>query len=496
MAAIGSRAAFLAMLATAAALFSGRAAAEEPSGFAAAAAIEGALVDAIAKSEKSVVAISRVDLDEAAAARTPAIESVPGGGLRQVQPARSPSDPDFVPDAFATGVIVDRHGLILTYYHVLRLKSQHYVTTSDRRVYTARIKAADPRSDLAILEIEADNLPAIKFGDGAGLKKGQIVVALGNPYAIARDGQASASWGIVSNLSRKAPPEPSESSPTGKDKLYHFGTLIQTDAKLNLGTSGGALVNLHGEMVGLTTSLAAAAGFEQAAGYAVPVDDTFRRVVETLKEGREVEYGFLGVRLDDLKEFELAKGLHGAKVRSFQQGSPADRAGLRAADIISQVNEHPVFGADDVMLEIGRLPVEAAVRLTLRRDDRERKVTVELAKYPVRSQRVVTAPSPGWRGMRIDYGTALAVDGDRPLPYYRVSPEGCVVVVEVEKDSPAAAAQIQVGTYITQVGATPVHTPREFRAAISDKTGDVSLRVIKPADTSATEMRTIKPSSG
>src|SRR5207342_2000310 len=105
----------------------------------------------------------------------------------------------------------------------------------------------------------------------------------GNPYAIARDGQVSASWGIVANLSRKAGPIPDETSPAGvrNTSLHHYGTLIQTDAKLNLGTSGGALLNLKGEMVGLTTSLAAAVGYEQAAGFALPVDDAFRRAVET-----------------------------------------------------------------------------------------------------------------------------------------------------------------------------------------------------------------------
>jgi serine protease Do len=470
-------------------------AAQEPSGLQAAAAIEGALVDAIAKAEKSVVAITRSDVDDSAAVRDAPIEVGPDGGFRQVKARRSPSDPDFVPDAFATGVVVDRHGLVLTYYHVLRLKSQHYVTTPDRRVYAARIKAADPRSDLAILEIEADNLTPAKFGDGAALKKGQIVVALGNPYGIARDGQASASWGIVSNLSRKAPPEPSESSPTGKDKLYHFGTLIQTDAKLNLGTSGGALVNFHGEMVGLTTSLAAAAGYEQAAGYAVPVDDTFRRVVDTLKEGREVEYGYLGVQLDDLKGYEVLHGAHGARVAAIQLGSPADRFGLKAADVVTHVNDQAVFDADGLMVQVGRLPVETTVQLTLRRDDRERKLPVELAKYPVRGTKVITVPAPAWRGLRVDYPTALPAD-PRRLPYDRVSPEGCVVITEVEKESPAAAARLQVGMYITQVGGAAVHTPREFHAAVAGKASDVPLRILAGSDASAKEIRTIKATSG
>ncbi len=169
-------------------------------------AVENVLVDAIARGEKSVVAIARVDAERSAEQR--GVEIVPGpfGRLPRSRLSPSPGDPDFIPDEFATGVVVDRHGLILTYYHVLGLKSQHYVTTADRKVYPARIKAADPRSDLAVLEIEATNLTPMPLGNGAALKKGQIVIALGNPYAIARDGQASASWGIVANLGRKAGP--------------------------------------------------------------------------------------------------------------------------------------------------------------------------------------------------------------------------------------------------------------------------------------------------
>src|SRR3972149_8527359 len=158
---------------------------------------------------------------------------------------------------FDIHVVVDRQGLILTAYHVLGEESDYYVPTHDGKVFLAKIKGADPRSDLAVLAIQAADLEPIPFGEASTLKRGQFVIALGNPYAIARDGQVSASWGIVANLARKAPPVPDESQPTGKSTLHHFGTLIQTDAKLNLGTSGGPLLNLKGEMVGLTPALAA-----------------------------------------------------------------------------------------------------------------------------------------------------------------------------------------------------------------------------------------------
>jgi serine protease Do len=450
--------------------------------------IQDQLVDAIARGEKSVVAIYRVDGDETLPART--IEIVPGQEpARFVRSSPPPSDPDFIPDEYGTGVVIDRHGLILTCYHVLGLKSQHYVSTYERKVYPARIKAADPRSDLAVLEIEASDLVPATFGNAETLKKGQIVVALGNPYAIARDGQASASWGIIANLARKAGPSVDANGKDVKDKLYHFGTLIQTDAKLNLGTSGGALVNLKGEMVGLTTSLAATSGYEQAAGYAVPVDETFRRVIDTLKEGREVEYGFLGVAPENLSKLEILQGAHGARLMSVELGSPAERFNLKPGDVVTHVNGRSIFDADELVRDVGRLPVESHVELTVLRDEQIRKIPVELSKYPVEGVKVVTKPAPSWRGMRIDYGTALP-RRDRIAPALP-EPGGCVVVLQVQKDSPTAAAGLQYGMFITQVGNTPVRTPREFFSAVAGMTGEVPLRlstVIGQPD-----IRTVKP---
>src|SRR5262249_18786288 len=154
------------------------------------------------------------------------------------------------------------------------------VIWSRRKAYDAKVKAADPRSDLALLEIaegsERGEFVPVRWGSSAKLRRGHFVITLGNPYAIARDGEVCAGLGIVSNLARKAAPVSGESNPrASKPTLHHFGTLVQTDAKLPLGTSGGALLNLDGEMVGLTTAMAAGAGYDQAAGYAIPVDEAF-----------------------------------------------------------------------------------------------------------------------------------------------------------------------------------------------------------------------------
>jgi serine protease Do len=450
--------------------------AQDPSGLEVVAAMQEVVVDAIARAERSVVAIARVERPQAGEGLALEFRPDPFGGRTGPLARPGPTDPDFIPNEFATGVIVDRQGLILTAYHVLGENSDYYVTTNDRRTFLAAVKGADPRSDLAVLSVQATDLEPITFGDAATLKKGQFVVALGNPYAIARDGQASASWGIVANLARKAAPLSVEAHPTGKSTLHHFGTLIQTDAKLNLGTSGGPLVNLEGKMVGLTTSLAATAGYEQAAGYAIPVDETFRRVVETLKRGGEVEYGFLGVSPRNLLPHEVLSGLRGTRIDRVLPGTPGERCGLQSGDVVSTVNGKPIHDADGLVLEVGRLTAESVARLGVIREGRKLELDAKLTKYRVRGKKIVTAPVPSWRGMRVDYLSAVLDSfgwGSIGGPAF----DDGVVVTDVEAASPAWEAGLRPGMLVSHVNRAAVQNPRRFREAVAGKTGSVRLQV-------------------
>lgn len=433
--------------------------AQEPSGAAVAAALEQSIADAIERAEPSVVSIARYRRDE--------------GAELSLDP-RPPSN-DLIPNEFGTGVIVDARGLVLTNYHVLGEDSDYRITTVDGRTFDASIKGADPRSDLAVLELSGVDSNAqftpIPLGDASKLRKGQFVIALGNPYAIARDGKASASWGIVANLARKASPALyNEDLAAVKQTIHQFGTLIQTDAKLNLGTSGGPLLNLQGEMIGLITSEAAISGFEQAAGYAIPVDETFRWVVEKLKEGREAEYGFLGVQPANLAP-DLP--LQGTLLNSVVSGTPAYRAGLRTDDVVVAVNGEPIDGVDQLMLHVGRLPAESTVRLTVERSGGRKEILAELAKFRVTGKKIITQPAPSWRGARVDYVTAV-LDLRNPRAFL---PESGVVVTEVETESPAWQAGLRPDMLVTHVESTPVATPREFRNAVDSRDDAVEVRV-------------------
>src|SRR5262249_43594110 len=211
------------------------------------------------------------------------------------------SDARTVPEAFGSGVVIDgQEPLILTAYHVVRGATKVYVRLPGGKGSYANIHAADPRSDLAVLQlITKIPLKAIKFGDGGKVRKGQMVLSIANPFAAGfRDGSPSASWGIIANIRRPAPGR-ERNEISNKKTLHHYGTLLQLDARLNLGCSGGAVVNLQGELIGLTTALAAVSGSETPGGFAVPIDRWFKSIVATLQEGKEVEYGFLGVNFQD-----------------------------------------------------------------------------------------------------------------------------------------------------------------------------------------------------
>jgi serine protease Do len=440
------------------------------------AALQSSLTAVIARTAPSVVAIARVRKEKPGEVFNLEFRPDPFG-RRTVPPvAVAPTDPEFLPNEYGTGVAIDRQGLILTAYHVLAPESDYYVTTHEHKVYPAQIKAADPRSDLAVLAIETGDLVPIRLGDAAQLRKGQFVVALGNPCAIARDGQASASWGIVANLNRKAPLAADEADSPGRRTLHQFGTLIQTDAKLSLGTSGGPLVNLRGEMVGLSVALAATAGYEQAAGYAIPIDATFRRVIDTLRQGREVEYGFLGVRPMNLRAQEVRDGRRGVRVQNVVPGTPADRFGIRPEDVITAVAGKPIDSSDGLMLEVGRMPADAQVRFTLLRGSEPLEIPVRLAKYPVQGTKIVTTPSSAWRGLRVEYSTAV-VDAPWASQVRAARVDDGVVAIEVTEGSPAWKAGLRPGMLINRVDQSRVATPRQFQAAVAGKKGRVTLDV-------------------
>ncbi len=403
-----------------------------------------------------------------------------------------PTNPDYLPGRFASGVLIDATGHIVTTYHALGDPRRHdYVIWHAGEAQKAvrlqappRVLAGDPWTDLALLQTQPIGQP-IRLADGAKLARGTFVVALGNPYALARDGRPSAAWGIVANLRRSAPPRASTSGVPPKQTLHHYGTLLQVDFKLPIGSSGGALINLHGELVGLTTSLAPLAGYETTAGFAIPVDTTFRQTLEQLKQGRIPAFGFLGVQPEDLTPAERRLVGGGARVVRVVAGTAAARARLAVGDIITHVNHHPVTTKDDLIRQISSLPHDAHVSLAIHRlaadgSSRQRRtVDVQLDKKPLETWLTAyeSAPVRTWRGIRVEEATAI------PLTLRRQSgavpdPQGCVGILHVAPNSPAWRVGLRPGAFITHVEGQRVANTTEFYKLVDEQTDAVTLKVL------------------
>ncbi len=489
--------------------------AEEPNGLGAAMALQESFVKVIESAEKSVVSISR---DKRQAGIHQDIARAPHPFLAhdgQIEP--NPADPDWIPNEFGAGIIIDRDGLILTNYHLVRggsiegkpdPKSEQmiYVRLPDKRGFEARIFAADPRSDLAVLKIPVSDLTPLKLGSTTPLRKGQLVVALGNPYAIARDGSASATWGIIGNISRPAMQDgkPGDSERQRKETVHHLGTLLQIDTRLDLGTSGGALLNLRGELIGMTTSLAAILGYEKSAGFAVPFDDAMKRVIESLRQGKEVEYGFLGISLppgemhpaqynspEFAPIFKRMNQFGAARIDRVLKDMPAEIGGLKNGDLVFRVGNKPIYNRTDLMREIGLMAPGTVARVrvfrpsqSLNQQGEELERAVEVGKWPVVDEEGIIASHPTrdpWRGIVYDYSTSRK----RLIALPTLEPPTGVRVMEVRPGSPAALTGVFPGDLITHVKSVLVRTPREFADAVQKESGAVVLKVKTPSDRNA-----------
>ena len=440
-------------------------------------ALENAVALAIERAEPSVVAIHRKKGDNPQ--ETLAVRGKPRPQAAGFNPGvplqrfvRDPELSDPISFDFGSGVVVGDEGQILTAFHVVKGASWLMVRAAGRQQFEAEILAADPRSDLAVIVpvaiagVPAPRLRPIALGDASRLRKGSFLVALGNPFNAAQDGKPSASWGILSNLARWVAPEYDEMLIFPRRLSFtNYPTLLQLDSKLNLGMSGGAVVNMKGELVGLSTTAASPVGFDAMAGYAIPMDRIGLRAVATLKEGKEIEYGLLGIRPVQPSSNRVAE---------VTPNSPADQGQLQANDEIVAVNDTPVIDFDTLILAINSYGPGDQVRLKIRRGDKELIKNVVLAKYPVDSETIATNRPPPWRGLRVDYLSTFSAQR-QAVELFQQSPTG-VVVTEVVEDSPAARAGFRKSQVIREVEKTTVANPSEFARAVAGLKGPVILQ--------------------
>ncbi len=268
-----------------------------------------------------------------------------------------------------SGVIVSANGYILTNFHVIEAADDIQVSLNDGKTYKAKVIGSDPESDLAILQIKADKLPAITFGQTESLRVGDVVLAIGNPFGVGQ----TVTMGIVSALGR---------SHLGINTFENF---IQTDAAINPGNSGGALVDVNGNLVGINTAIYSRTGGSHGIGFAIPVSSA-KSIMEQIIQNGAVTRGWIGVEAQEITS-ELAESFglpdtEGALIAGVVRGSPADSAGIRPGDVLLAVNGKAVKDPQVMLDLIAALKPEERSNFRLRRDKSILEVQVRIGKRP------------------------------------------------------------------------------------------------------------------
>lgn len=378
-----------------------------------------------------------------------------------------PDRPQRKEQAAGSGVIVDAaRGFILTNNHVIKDAEQVIITLKDRRQFPAKLVGTDPGTDIAVLQISAPNLSALRIGDSDALQVGDYVMAIGNPFGI---GQTVTS-GIVSALGRSGL------------SVEGYEDFIQTDASINPGNSGGALVNLRGELIGINTAIIGPAGGNVGIGFAVP-SAMARAVMEQIVRYGEVRRGRLGIEMADVpleaqRKLKLPT-LDGALIANIENGSPAEKAGLRKGDVITALNGRAVRGPAELRARLGLTPVGDEVDMTIAREGGQQRIRTRIAPpQPASTGEMQAIPQlPGMRVVEIERGSPL---------FERLNGGG-LVVAAIEANSRAFQAGFRPGDIIYAVNRRRVQTTAELQKllgsaergyAVSLLRGDFSVTII------------------
>ena len=275
--------------------------------------------------------------------------------------------------ALGSGIIVSSDGYILTNNHVVEGADEVKVALSDEKtVYDAKIIGTDPQTDVAVVKVTAENLPAITFADSGKIEVGDVTIAIGDPFGVGQ----TVTMGIVSAKDR------------GGMGITNYEEFIQTDASINPGNSGGALVDAIGRLVGMNTAILSRTGGNQGIGFAVPIN-LARYVMERIVVDGKVTRGYLGVKIKPLTS-EIAKQSNlpqqnGALIAEVTPGSPGERAGLKPGDIVTEFYGKPVADSRHLQLMVAQKPPGSQVSMKIVRNGKEQTLTVQLGELPPQS---------------------------------------------------------------------------------------------------------------
>jgi serine protease Do len=366
---------------------------------------------------------------------------------------------DFKQRSLGSGFIIDKAGYIVTNNHVIENADQITVKLADEREFEAELVGRDPNTDLALIRIkDASDLVPLKLGDSDALSVGSWVMAVGSPFGL----EQTVTAGIVSAKGRALGSGP-------------YDDFIQTDASINPGNSGGPLLNMNGEVVGINTAIVANG---QGIGFAIPVSMA-QGIVQQLQANGSVTRGWLGVSIQDLSpelaEYYGIKDKKGVLVAQVFEGDPADKAGIKANDVIVEIDGKSIESSRDLTRTIADLAVGKKATVTLLRDGKEKTVNVKIAKRGDAEPLAQRKPEDSEKlGIRIAEATP-----ETAKRFGHSESEKGVLVVGVEPGSKAAEAGVRQGDMVKEVNRKPVTSVPELRAEV-EKDDNVQLLVKRP----------------
>jgi serine protease Do len=360
-----------------------------------------------------------------------------------------------------SGVIISPDGYILTNNHVVNNASEIHVALNDGRQFTAKLIGSDPKTDVALIRIKAENLPAVTLADSDKIEVGDVVLAIGNPFGIGQ----TVTKGIVSAKDRTTSGEMDED-------------FIQTDAAINPGNSGGALVDTEGRLVGINSAILTHSGGNQGIGFAVP-SNLCRWVMDSLVKNGRVDRGFMGVMIQNLTPdlataFKLDRTT-GALVGDVSPGSPADKAGLKSGDVITQLNGQPIEDASQLKLRVAESAPGSKVQIGVNRNGESKTFDVTLTDLP--ENKVVKSDDENGNTKSEALAGVGVADLDQNTRAELKIPAQVqgAVITEVAPDSAAYQAGLRTGDVITELNRMPVKNAQDAVADTEKSAGNQTL---------------------
>lgn len=354
--------------------------------------------------------------------------------------------------SLGSGVIVDPNGLIVTNNHVVAKADEIKVFLGDKREFKGKVVGTDPKTDVAVVKIDAKDLPTIAWGDSDKLQVGEYVLAIGNPFGL----NQTVTMGIVSAVGR------------ANVGIAEYEDFIQTDAAINPGNSGGALVNVRGELIGINTAIFSQSGGYMGVGFAVP-SNMVKSVMDSLVKTGKVIRGWLGVSIQEVtpelaKQFSLSE-TQGALVTDVLENSPAAKGGLKQGDVIVSFDGAPVENTGTLRNHVAQTPVGKKVKIGIIRDKKEKELEVEIGEQPkeiARGGGGSSAPSEEAVSTALSGIEVRDISPNLAQRYGLSKSSRGVVITQVEQGSAAAEAGLREGDLVVEINRQTVKSVKDF----------------------------------